>query len=244
MQKEERKMQSRQLEFSVHTKDYQKLMEMPYPTAIGHDLLEKSKVNVGSFYSKTTYPQPQYPPTGRILPAYKNCLSNCVFQLPEQHQAIAIFSEYPVPGQEQSRVSYFVQCLDFKLKDIVVRFVGEKDVTSVTFTADVALTDRSTIYALVEYANKLDHRQREENDFNTNIPTTVIYSHFEGVTTLPITMLPLRLTRLHLDWVITTTNTYWCWTLKTGKGHCEYDYLHQKYPIIQKEPTVNPYAEE
>ena len=133
-------MQSRQLEFSVPTRDYQKIMEMPYPTSIGHDLLEKSKVNVGSFHAKTTYPQPQYPPTGRILPAYTNCLSNCIFQLPEPHQAI--FSEYPVPGQEQSRVSYFVQCLDFKLKDIVVRFVGEKDVTSVTFPANVALTDQ------------------------------------------------------------------------------------------------------
>ena len=156
------------------------------------------------------------------------------------------FRKYPVPGQEQSRVSYFVQCLDFKLKDIVVRFVGEKDVTSVTFPANVALTDRSTIYALVEYADKLDQRQRSEIDFNTNIPTTIIYSHFEGVTTLPITMLPLRLTKIRLDRVITTTNTYWCWTLRTGKGHYEYEYPSPpKIPYHPKGAhTANLSAEE
>ena len=62
-------------------------MAMPYPTSIEHDLLVSSKVNIGSFHAKTTYPQPQYPPTGRILPAYTNCHSNCIVQLLEQHQA-------------------------------------------------------------------------------------------------------------------------------------------------------------
>ena len=200
----------------------------PLPSMLNDDLWRSSDVDLSRFHRKTTYPQPHFPPKP-VIPRYTHKLDNCIFTLPLEYRAREPI--YPTPGLRQSRVAYFVQPIDFKLKDIVVRIVGNNKTCSVVFPTDLYLTDRTTIYGLIDYIDSVNNNFRQPGDYKSHVPDIVCNSQFDGISTVPLTLLPLRLPRIHMDWVITPTGPYWCWTLYTGPGKDEFG-PHDPAPVL------------
>ena len=197
-----------------------RLQYNPLPSMLNDDLWRSSDVDLSRFHRKTVYPQPHFPPRP-VIPRYTHKLDNCIFTLPPEYRAKE--PVYPTPGLRQSRVAYFVQPIDFKLKDIVVRLVGNSKTISMVFPTDLYLTDRAAIYGILDYVDSLNNNFRQPGDYKSNVPDVVCNSQFDGISTVPLTLLPLRLPRLHMDWVITPTAPYWCWTLYTGIGRDDFD---------------------